>query len=274
MKEKLLLYHLQKSLKRDFDTVISQVSISKKRIDLVCLKNKELTGIEVKSNVSEISDAIGQCLFYMDGLHRIFIALSEDELKKIKNEREILKNVGIGLISISADGYHIFLNAKKLNPNKKFVKLILDRINMLSKVPEIVEDYKALAHPIRFKIYLSVLEKKEVKLKEIASEINDSYPLIIKHIKILEKADLIKAKKIGKETILEMKSFPAEIGDAIKNRILNFLFQHPEGLSITDITKQLSIHYATVSKYLYVLEAEGKIIHRDIGMAKLFVVKK
>jgi len=273
MKEKLLLYHLEKLLKRDFDIVLSQVFISKKRIDLVCLKNKELTGIEVKSNISEISDAIGQCLFYMKGLHRIFIAVSGDELEKIKDEKEILKNLGIGLISVSADNYYIFLNAKKINPNKKFVKVILDRMNELSKVPEIIEDYKALAHPTRFKIYLSVLEKKEVKLKEIVSEINDSYPLIIKHIKILKKADLIGTKRKGKETILEMKSFPAEIGDPIKNRILKLLSQHPEELTITNMTKQLNIHYTTTSRYLSILEAEGKVIHRDIGMAKLFKLR-
>jgi DNA-binding IclR family transcriptional regulator len=60
----------------------------------------------------------------------------------------------------------------------------------------------------------------------------------------------------------------------IKNSILTLLKTNPWGLTITEVTKILKIHYSTSSKYLAVLEAEGKVIHRDIGMAKLFAVKK
>ena len=42
------------------------------------------------------------------------------------------------------------------------------------------------------------------------------------------------------------------------------------GLTITDVSKALNINYSTSSKYLAVLEAEGKVVHRDVGMAKLF----
>ena len=56
----------------------------------------------------------------------------------------------------------------------------------------------------------------------------------------------------------------------IKDRILKLLQKQKEGLTITDITRLLQIHYSTSSKYLAVLEAEGKIVRRDIGMAKLF----
>jgi len=59
----------------------------------------------------------------------------------------------------------------------------------------------------------------------------------------------------------------------IKYRILKLLQKQKEGLTITDITKILKIHYSTSSKYLAVLEAEGKIIHRDVGMAKLFKIR-
>jgi DNA-binding IclR family transcriptional regulator len=59
----------------------------------------------------------------------------------------------------------------------------------------------------------------------------------------------------------------------IKKRILKLLQKQKEGLTITDVTKILQTHYSTSSKYLAVLEAEGKVIHRDIGMAKLFKVR-
>ena len=59
----------------------------------------------------------------------------------------------------------------------------------------------------------------------------------------------------------------------IKNRILKLLQKQKEGLTITDVTKILQVHYSTSSKYLAVLEAEGKVVHRDIGMAKLFKLR-
>jgi predicted transcriptional regulator len=59
----------------------------------------------------------------------------------------------------------------------------------------------------------------------------------------------------------------------IKKEILKILKNCPDGLTITDVSKLLHIHYTTSSKYLAVLEAEGQIIHRKIGMAKLFKLK-
>jgi len=59
----------------------------------------------------------------------------------------------------------------------------------------------------------------------------------------------------------------------IKNRILKLLQKQKEGLTITDISKILQVHYSTSSKYLAVLEAERKVVHRDIGMAKLFKLR-
>ena len=46
------------------------------------------------------------------------------------------------------------------------------------------------------------------------------------------------------------------------------------GMTITEVAKKLNIHYTTASKYLAVMEAEKKIVRRDIGMAKLFEVRR
>jgi len=59
----------------------------------------------------------------------------------------------------------------------------------------------------------------------------------------------------------------------IKNKIFRLLQKRKEGLTITDVTRVLGIHYSTSSKYLAVLEAEGKVVRRDIGMAKLFKIR-
>jgi len=58
--------------------------------------------------------------------------------------------------------------------------------------------------------------------------------------------------------------------DQTKLSILETLKQNTDGLTISDISRILSIHYTTASKYLAILEAEGKLIHRSIGMAKVF----
>jgi len=58
----------------------------------------------------------------------------------------------------------------------------------------------------------------------------------------------------------------------IKDRIFQLLKVNKEGLTITETSKKLKIHYITASKYLAVLEAEGKLKHRNIGMAKLFKI--
>jgi predicted ArsR family transcriptional regulator len=60
----------------------------------------------------------------------------------------------------------------------------------------------------------------------------------------------------------------------IKRNILNFLKKHREGITITDVSSSLGIHYITATKYLAVLEAEGKLTHRKIGMAKLFKTRR
>ena len=50
--------------------------------------------------------------------------------------------------------------------------------------------------------------------------------------------------------------------------------ENSRGMTITDVSKKLNIHYTTASKYLAVLEAEKKVVRRDIGMAKLFEVRR
>lgn len=47
-----------------------------------------------------------------------------------------------------------------------------------------------------------------------------------------------------------------------------------DGLTISDVSRILDIHYTTASKYLAVMEAQGIIVRKDIGMAKVFKVTK
>lgn len=60
-------------------------------------------------------------------------------------------------------------------------------------------------------------------------------------------------------------------GKELRSRILKTL-EKSNGLTISDVSRILGIHYTTASKYLAVMEAEKIIRHRKIGMAKLFML--
>jgi biotin operon repressor len=61
----------------------------------------------------------------------------------------------------------------------------------------------------------------------------------------------------------------------VKERVLELLKQvYPLDLSIKEIAGRLGVSRVTVSKYVAVLEAEGKIECRIVGRAKLYRLKQ
>jgi response regulator of citrate/malate metabolism len=54
-----------------------------------------------------------------------------------------------------------------------------------------------------------------------------------------------------------------------KERIIDNLREHPEGLTILSLAEETGISRITVSKYVMVMMAEGLILQRMIGTAKL-----
>ena len=59
----------------------------------------------------------------------------------------------------------------------------------------------------------------------------------------------------------------------IKEKILKLLVERDYGLTIEEISNALKISRSTASKYLAVMEAEGKIQMRMVGKAKLHYLK-
>ena len=60
-----------------------------------------------------------------------------------------------------------------------------------------------------------------------------------------------------------------ESPDILKNRILSSL-KASDGLTIREVAERLGIHHVTASKYLAVLDAEKRVLCKQIGMAKVF----
>ena len=60
-----------------------------------------------------------------------------------------------------------------------------------------------------------------------------------------------------------------ESPDVIKDKIMGLL-RIDGGLTIKEVSDRLDIHHITASKYLAVLEAEKKVMCKNVGMARVF----
>ena len=58
-----------------------------------------------------------------------------------------------------------------------------------------------------------------------------------------------------------------------KERIVENLKRHPEGLTILDIAEKTGINRVTVSKYVLVLSVEGMVAQIRVEMAELHCLK-
>ncbi len=64
------------------------------------------------------------------------------------------------------------------------------------------------------------------------------------------------------------------VGKKTRDKIIDILKNHPEGLLILDISRLIGVSRVTVSKYVYALTLEGVISQRQIGAAKLCLLEK
>ena len=60
----------------------------------------------------------------------------------------------------------------------------------------------------------------------------------------------------------------------IKVKIVEILSKHPEGLTFTQIARELGMHRHTITKYVYELKGEGTVFVRDLRTLKLCYLKK
>lgn len=63
-------------------------------------------------------------------------------------------------------------------------------------------------------------------------------------------------------------------GEQIKERILNVLEHHPEGLTIDSLSEMVSAHRQTITKYIFWLHGAGLVHRRRVGSATLHYLKK
>jgi len=172
-----------------------------------------------------------------------------------------------------------FINLRlKSNPNinrNKIEKILRSLINKKIIVPGTrLKQEDVLENPLRRKIYRYINRNPGINMSEIIHDLNIGNNQTSWHLENLEKFEFIKSEKIGNQ-----KAYFNYCIDPIfleiffylrKNKfrdIINLLKKKhaKSGLTPTKISKELSIHYNTIRKYLNILI--------DLKLIKIFKKK-
>ena len=92
--------------------------------------------------------------------------------------------------------------------------------------------FHALAHPAR-RAMLGKLAERERNLTELAAPLRMSFPAASKHVRVLEKAKLVKRRVVGREHLCRIEAKPlSEADDWLENfrRIWEGAFQRLDAL--------------------------------------------
>ena len=118
------------------------------------------------------------------------------------------------------------------------------------------EIFKALSSPTRIKI-LKTLLNKEMHLSGLARELKISIPVISRHIKILENADLINKRIFGNTYLLKTKTKNLEL--VLDPFIDESIIEIDKKKSIFEALKQLpGIEIKKVGKHHYISSVNGE----------------
>ncbi|MBI2084464.1 MAG: helix-turn-helix transcriptional regulator [Candidatus Aenigmarchaeota archaeon] len=63
-------------------------------------------------------------------------------------------------------------------------------------------------------------------------------------------------------------------GENFRNKLVEVLKEHPEGLTIEDLAKVTDAHRQTATKHILWLEGAGLVYRRRVGAATLCYLKK
>jgi hypothetical protein len=135
-----------------------------------------------------------------------------------------------------------------IDANKAYIVIPKEEESLISSY--VIETLK------EYGIGLIAIDNIDIKTLLEAKEFQKSNKLII---------EKIKNKKLIKKTKLRID---------IKNKIIDILKSHPEGLTILSISKILGMNRSTISKYAYGLFYENLITQRKVGTSKICCLKE
>jgi DNA-binding transcriptional ArsR family regulator len=90
--------------------------------------------------------------------------------------------------------------------------------------------YAALAHPARREIVTRLARRGEARVTEIASSFDVSLNAVSKHLKVLERAGLVRRSVIGRDHWLKLDAAPLAAAEAWIGRQRRFWEESLDGL--------------------------------------------
>lgn len=116
--------------------------------------------------------------------------------------------------------------------------------------------FKALSSTTRLKM-LRILANKETHITGLAKELNLSVPVVAKHVKLLERANLIEIRKFGKTHVLgsKIKNMYGMLDELADSHTIDL----QKGASILEALKKVSgVELKTVGDKEFVMAIDGE----------------
>lgn len=168
--------------------------------DMIAIKNNKLVAFELKKHVSEIPQAMGQCLFYLNKANEVYIVLPIEEEHLLSDSIiKTLKLQGIGLI-VANDKIKTLIEAKNFNKDNM---LIIEKIKEMKNVNE--RDIKERADTKKLIIEILKEHPEGLILMDVAKYISVNRFTAAKYVYGLIGEGLVYQRKVGTSKLCYLK---------------------------------------------------------------------
>jgi predicted transcriptional regulator len=164
---------------------------------------------------------------------------------------------------------------------KKFLDLISAlasvKVFVLSRI-NILDEEKVLLNDTRREIYNYILDNPGCHLRELSKNLNKPVSTLTWHLRILEKANLVKSKKLGNKLIyypanMDVRDLPLLY---LKNETQKSIFEYlsKNSAHLRKIAKDLNLNVETVRYNLKKLEHLGIVKAKEEGNRVVYYINE
>lgn len=179
---------------------LENIPVGGKFPDIVALKSKEVTSIEVKVNAQEITKAIGQCLFHSLESNKLFVSIPLNEYELVpENAKKIMKENNIGILGCNKNNVKILINSKYVEKNNSS---LIEKINEKIKngVRPAIRDQKDFIRELK-----KSLSIQPMTIDEISKYLGIHRVTASKYLAVMEAKGIVKRRDIGKAKLYSVK---------------------------------------------------------------------
>lgn len=194
-------------------TCFRNISIGGKFPDIVALKDKEIMAIEVKRRILEITQAIGQCLYYLKKANIVYIVLPSKEIDFISADtKETLKASGIGLMSGDPTVRIVIKSAKTQKENSDLIEELI-KFQQKAKTLQTTEENNAEENQTEEHI-VELLRKypEGLTIIDVSRHLGITRQTAAKYVLALISEGVVKIRKIGPAKLCYLKRWGKKSG--------------------------------------------------------------